>query len=508
MDNLQTQIDNLKTLQQSYDALATQAQVQEDIQGRSQLAAAISAKGVPATVQDNLSSMATKVTQIPQELNTGVSDFEQVIAPSPYIWNTYSVANDLMKETLPDYLPAYMTQYKQQYGANSFFVGEYYLRYATLELTGADGYLTCDGDFYTIAGEAGSRIVTHTFPDGTTETYAAESIIHTWHDSESGRYNRYVAFFYLASAYSFTNATISICPRRVALCGECTSFVVSGENRLTNVWVIGTLGHFEGGTTAYTWDPMQVIRNYKNHASGYMYTDFDKVSAIIPDLETISSVIFKFKTPKFIILPELKSINVNGAIYSSESPESAYVEVDAESISADALESISGRFLYGNRPTSYARRFNSLKDISLPKLKNISGVFIELSTNAGSILTNLTTIHLPKLISITGTFFNLTNYDLLNLTDLEVGEMITNLYFRNWNPTNVLADATKKAQLIDNIKNHILARVSDATGGTQLVFTISTNMYNAIASETITWNDEEMSLADAFLTKNWLLSGA
>ena len=78
----------------------------------------------------------------------------------------------------------------------------------------------------------------------------------------------------------------------------------------------------------------------------------------------------------------------------------------------------------------------------------------------------------------------------------------------NWNPTNVLADAYKKAQLIDNIKNHILARVSDATGGTQLVFTVSTNMYNEISGETITWNDQTMTLADAFLTKNWLLAGA
>ena len=86
--------------------------------------------------------------------------------------------------------------------------------------------------------------------------------------------------------------------------------------------------------------------------------------------------------------------------------------------------------------------------------------------------------------------------------------METNFYCRFWNPSNVLADADKTAQLIDNIKNHILARVSDATGGTQLVFTVSTDMYNAIASETITWQDQTMTLADAFLTKNWLLAGA
>ena len=92
--------------------------------------------------------------------------------------------------------------------------------------------------------------------------------------------------------------------------------------------------------------------------------------------------------------------------------------------------------------------------------------------------------------------------------DLWVGAMETKLDCSGWNPTNVLADATKKARLIDNIKNHILARVSDATGGTQLVFTVSTNMYNAIASENIEWQGQTMTLADAFLTKNWLLAGA
>ena len=95
----------------------------------------------------------------------------------------------------------------------------------------------------------------------------------------------------------------------------------------------------------------------------------------------------------------------------------------------------------------------------------------------------------------------------VNLIDVVVGEATSNMNMSLWDPTNLLSDSDKKAQLIDNIKNHILSRVSDATGSTQLVFTVSTNMYNEIASETITWNDQTMTLADAFLTKNWLLAG-
>jgi hypothetical protein len=100
------------------------------------------------------------------------------------------------------------------------------------------------------------------------------------------------------------------------------------------------------------------------------------------------------------------------------------------------------------------------------------------------------------------------NANTTNLADIWIGEIAQDLRLWGWDPTNVLADATKKAQLIDNIKNHILARVSDATGGTQLVFTVSKNMFNEVASEQIEWRGETMSIADAFLMKNWLLAGA
>lgn len=499
--------------------------------GKQALATNISAKGVPTSVADALTTMATKVLQIPQQVNTGVSEFEQMITPSPYMWNVYAVANDLMKQTLPAYIPSYMADgnYAQYRANNAFFVGEYYLGYASLELEGADGYLTCDGDFYTITGEVGSRIVTHTAPDGTVETYAAESIIHTWHDGESGYSNRWVGFFYLTNTYSFTNTTSSICPRRAALCGDCLSFIINAENRLVDLWVIGTLGHFEGGTTGDAWSPAQVIRNYRVHSSGIIYNKFVGISILLPELQELtgSGVLIESKagignnvsSPYSISLPSLIKFDSSQALLLAKNPND--FENGLVYLSAANIKEINTPIISDAGQTN--DHFNNLKIIRLDSLEAInltsSGggfhgttAFI-LATYHRRVLTDMEQLYMPNLKSVVGgriietDGYNL-GYSFGRLIDVHVGEMVTNLDLRYWEPTSVLADADLKATLIDNIKNHILARVSDATGGTQLVFTVSTNMYNAIASETITWQDQTMTLADAFLTKNWLLAGA
>lgn len=488
--------------------------------GMPQLAAQISAKGVPCNAQDGLSVMAQKVGQIPQQLNTRTSDFEQMTAPSPYMWNVYTVATDLMKETLPDYLPSYMQEYKQQYGTNAFFVGEYYRGYDSLELTGADGYLTHDGCFYTIA----DGVVTRTAPDGTVSTYEAESIIHTWLNEAGDTYtNRWIAFFYLADGYGFTNSNSAICPRRVTICGNCSSFIISGENRLTDVWVTGTLGTLQGGTTGNSWNPAQSIRHLSN-VSAAIYTDPSNVKSIVlPDTETMtvdalnltssnSSVEVvcypklssdpikrdyqKLTALKYFYTSEKGSISIGASSYLNF--ENAGVEVHIPGITSIAAAGWSyfPIILGIGKCSIYADDLVSMYPTNLP----IVG-------NGNNRAVNVTTIYCPK---YTGWFrlVAIGNNKCDSLIDLWLGATTYNIDCMYWTAENIIADATKKAQLIENIKNHILARVSDATGGTRLVFTVSTNLYNNIASEQIEWQGETMTLADAFLTKNWLLAGA
>jgi hypothetical protein len=159
--------------------------------------------------------------------------------------------------------------------------------------------------------------------------------------------------------------------------------------------------------------------------------------------------------------------------------------------------------------------FVNIKEVNLPvfeelNLKTATTPLIGSNRHDMHCFESLERVILPSLKRITrGVLLNGVNGALFtNLIDVEVGALESSLNLKPWQAATVRADSTKRAQLIDNIKNHILAKVSDATGSTQLVFTVSTAMYNDIATENITWNGQTMTLADAFLTKNWLLAGA
>ena len=484
--------------------------------GKQALATNISAKGVPTSVSDALATMATKVLQIPQQLNTGISEFEQMIAPSPYMWNVYTVATDLMKDTLPNYIPSYMSGgiYTQYRAYNAFFVGEYYLGYDTLELEGAEGYLTCDGHFYTITGEVGSRVVTHTLPDGTVETYAAETIVHTWADGASGYCNRWVGFFYLTNAYSFTNTTSEICPRRVALCGDCLSFIISGVSRIVDIWVIGTLGHFEGGSGGGAWNPSQSVENYKEHTSGVFFPRVSLLSLIMPDLESLSAGLFSIATSAgqnfyadYLSLPNLKTLTTRALYFLNQNSRPPVY------ILLQSLQTLSVPIITLNDQISNAAMSGNMTVVANSlEVLNITGVGGGYSGATGIlnaynnclrgsiriILKSLKRITRGYIIREYGTYRN----NFTGVIDIEVGAMETNLDIRGWHNTTV------SQELLNNIRDHILAKVSDRTDLSQLTFTVGSDMFSAISGENIEWQGQTMTLADAFLTKNWLLAGA
>lgn len=500
------------------------------------LAIAITAKGVPTNKEDSLSRMATNVLLIPQQINKMESDFGSFVAPSEYMWNVFDIARELQKNNPhPEMV--------------SFFVAEYYRGFDSLDLTGAHAYMTCDGDYYAPLDK--TAVVNH-----------------VWHDADNGKSNRYVVFYYMQDGYTFSNATADLCPRRVALSGRCSSFIVTGENRLTDVYVLGELEHFEGGTTGVSWNPTQVLRNYKVHSSGYLYNNFGGKSVFITDLARIDGGAVFIRTTASAItfdnvcLPSLKEINNgslfrlssnymmkattliidslekinNGTIWEQNASNSAVENIVNEiilpnltSLSSKGTYSLCGIFsgsgLYTyvctkNIPiirlpklteltsslikadTSNAyNAFTGVKEIYLDSLETIpSGVYIFRHSN-NNVLANMTKLYMPSLKHINGGMdYSPSNYEsnapLTNLIDLEVGELDTNMRIY-WNPTAVIADTAKLAQLNANIRDHIAAKVSDRTGMTALTFTVSTNLYNNL----------EQATKDAFSAKNWRVAG-
>jgi hypothetical protein len=147
-------------------------------------------------------------------------------------------------------------------------------------------------------------------------------------------------------------------------------------------------------------------------------------------------------------------------------------------------------------------RFAQLEDIDCPELESMTGGYTCSCCNGSH--AGVKRIYMPKLKTMTGSntaVLYITNSGCPNLIDIEVGEMTTNLVFVRGSSTimsNVLADASKTAELNENIRNHIAAKVSDRTGQSALTIYLPQSVRNAL----------ETATEDAFASKNWNISPA
>lgn len=455
MSNLSEAIQEMRNMQQAYDQLAQSAEAYNV--GKTQLAQAITGKGVETSPTETYPEMAEKVSQIPlvtTEIDGGEMYAAQSFgdanpAQSP-LWNLYDVLAEMKTRFMGT----------GQYAA--LIVCEYYksekgVSYPSLQLQGADAYYTCDGDLY--------------------ETSAP---LHVWHDTDDGRTNRWVCFLFATAGARLDITNTAISPRSMYIGGHIGTIEYFVNGRLTEL-VCGVestdiVDNFLQNGYSQSFQACTILHNIKNFAK--ITTGSYKLVQINADTDVQSMEGLPYSlscsAANSVIVTGIKKITLG----TSGNTGDAFITYGgADPCPANSIEIIGTKVIEGTRKLLYLR-YNKLNRLSIKDLEKCPSINVDFYGGGG------------------------------DLIDFTVGQMKTNLYFNLWNPTNVLADADKKAQLIDNIKNHILARISDATGGTQLVFTVKTNMYNAIASETITWNDEEMTLADAFLTKNWLLAGA
>lgn len=434
MSELSEAINEMRNMRESYDQIGAAAEAYNT--GKTELAANINAKGVEASATETLPELAQKVAQIAQEttIYDGADSYGKQIGADGSLWDLYQVLADMK------------TRFMGTGDYAALIVCEYYKDYDSLVLQGADGYYTCDGDYYDYA-----------------------SPTHVWHDEDNEKMNRWVAFLYRNEGARLDITNTSISPRSMYIGGH-----------------IGTIEYFVNGRL----------------------TDFP---ICVEDTDILDNLICDQYTQDLGKNIYIKAGIIDRIRFSNQ----VFANIDVNSITITGSDylPIRGNVQYLNiKIRNRINFFNNVitnENYSLINL-SIHGDFLRQSGNYGGSFISGGTIRSVLLYDFTS--YNFHHAGILggcpNLEDFLVGEFITNLPCSGWNPTNVLADIDRKAKLIDNIKNHILARVSDATGGTQLVFTVSTNMYNAIASEQIEWQGETMSLADAFLTKNWLLAGA
>ena len=438
MSELSDAINEMRNMRESYNQIGAAAEAYNA--GKVELAENITAKGIPASATETLPELAEKVGAIAQTQT--ILEGGEVMAAQQFgdgaLWNLYQVLADMK------------TRFMGNGDYAALIVCEYYKGYDSLVLQGADGYFTCDGDYYDYA-----------------------SPTHVWHDADNGKMNRWVAFLYRQAGARLDITNTAISPRSMYIGGHIGTIEYFVNGRLTD-FVCGVEETDVVDNTNFLSVSQQlgrvvVVKNIGNISSKMIFSE-DNLCAIVIFNQSIIG-------------------NVGDGL----------VEVPANSNCDIKIQGV--KKVAGNNYIFITR--GRTENISMPDTEEFSArAWICINFND-----TLRTLDFKSAKKINGQIIS-NIHSQTHLIDFIVGEMETSIYMYGWNPTNVLSDAAKKVQLIENIKNHILARVSDRTGLTQLVFAVSLNMYNNIASEQIEWQGETMSLADAFLTKNWLLAGA
>lgn len=435
------------------DPASITAITSEIASGKTAIASAINAKGGEASATESFSELAQDIQSIQtQEITIDGGDmYAKQMTGDGVLWDLYTILVQMKSQFMANGYSYNGVLYKY----SALIVCEYYKGYDSLVLQGADAYFTCDGDFY---------------------NYASPN--HIWHDSDNGKMNRWVCFLFTDEGARLDITNTAISPRSMYIGGHIGTIEYFVNGRLTEL-VCGVedtdvVDVLVCSNFTQEWNFNCIIRNTK----------------LIPNGFRCSS-----KGVVYIEGDNDSELNTNATYFQCDS---------ANSVCIKGYKNIS--VWYGN---SFAS-FISAISIVMPDVEVVERVSAYGSNSfLGGINSTVAVqvIYMPNIVTLQTKLYH-TNAVAPDLIDVFVGALNSDFNCRCWTATNVLADPDKTTRLIDNIKNHILARVSDATGGTQLVFTVSTNMYNAIANENIEWRGETMTLADAFLTKNWLFAGA
>lgn len=316
--------------------------------GKAELAQNITSKGVEASANETLPELAEKVAQIAQEpvtINGGELYPRNLWGES--LFDLFSVAAQIRN----DY-----AQYK------GFILARYYKGYSTIDLTqfgnGISAYLTCDGDLYENAQ------------------------VHTWHDDDTGKMDRWIAFLYTYDEYNFQSLTDGLCPRTIVVYGKCSGINID-YNRLDNVWVdeqYGELSSFSIGINSPqgNWAPIQCIRNYKQTS---------RTSTYFIKGDSNSKV-------QFVSFPELEILDGGNGLIDGISNSGSMPQL--QGISVPKLKISHGGCVINASGNRNSPQFSALTNIAFPELEEITITAPSRPLIYG-IIANLSSLSFPKL---------------------------------------------------------------------------------------------------------------
>lgn len=274
----------MRNMRESYDQLAGAAEAYNV--GKTQLAAAITSKGVETSPTESYPEMAKKVNAISQEtyeINGGEMYAKQLFGSleTPNYWNLYDILAQLLSDgRLVNY--------------GGILLAEYYKGYGSLALGGA--------------GSGGAYIVSDKDENGQFKMYT-EDITHTWATEFDGKGNRWVAYCFANEGHGFTISNTNTSPRSIYI-GRHVGVIESTVNGRVFKIVVPDGNKLDDFTCAsvktQNFGKDIVLRNI-SHSSGYMiynaaqtetaYIELDSLSGgyIFVTMPVLNSCIFKIK---------------------------------------------------------------------------------------------------------------------------------------------------------------------------------------------------------------------
>lgn len=507
MSELSEAISEMRNMRESYDQLAATADLYQ--QGRTELAQAISLKGVQTASTDSLQTMAEKVGQIAQTpivYNDGEIYAKQICGEGSQ-WDLYTKTADIWNT------------YRNEYGA--IMMALYFKGYASIDLdtAAADSYITSDGCYYHYLN--GNWVKEK---NGTIEVVTLDNttIHHYWDDDDDGYMDRFVAYMFYSAGRDYTVPSTNLCPRAIFYAGVLGTINCTVAGRIREIVKIGEESYFQGVnfTNTQQWGQVLNIRGSKKHTIGNVIYNSNTVALYYDEVEEISSPLIggsdsstaelysiylaskgkilqggKINTNKVAkniatLYCCVKSVthgseNYSGAIFTCAKDNAIMNFPYITEFVRDSVVSIQGEILY----TGIGGRVIAPL---LTRIQKGNGI-ITASNNGSPTDCKVKEIYTPSFISggILATSYN--TYS--SLIDLWVGEYVGNLNLSSWTATG-LTSAEDIATLNANIRNHIAARLAD--GNSTQTITFGANLFNNLEQATI----------DAFDEKHWLIASA
>lgn len=521
------QLDKSDLAKQGSNQEATNSKILEEVQnkltpleavltelnnGKEEMVDALKLKNVESSTNKTLSAIAKDIRSIAQKPLTidGGEMYEKQLfgavthktvnysQPNSPTWNLYQVMANLLNDG------RFIT-----YGG--IVLCEYSKDNPDIQLVGAGAggaYLTSDYDVY------------------------YKDTIHTWHDYDDEKENRWVAYFLFNELIDFTIPSPS--PYRIHIGRKvgCIKSSVTGTTIKDIVCTDGNEFSLDIAQTNACGDAL-VLNNLSKFdkplkaqfLNGCTRAMFDIKGELTSHITEITSSSLGLYT-KSIIFKNIGNVNIktnNRAILELIQRTNAYFYTSyisfpkgyrltyrlmnqfpsntSKVLTIDGIEKLANHIIYNmNNSTN-----TTLEKIHMPDLEIIESggcIITTNNSNQGGVYSVLKSIVLPKLKEQRRSIasFPLTGFPdaCKELIDVEVGAMETSFSFNNWKPSGVLADADKIVQLNKNIRDHIAAKVTDRNELEPLTATFSQELRDVLTEET----------EQAFRDKNWNVAPA